>query len=182
MNDLKEIKISSEQIFKGKLLDVRKDEVVLPNNTKATREWIKHPGASCCIPIIDDKRILMVKQYRYAVKEESIELPAGKIDTGETPDICAFRELEEETGYKAQKLTFLTSIYPAIGFTDEKIWVYLAENLEKTYKKPDIDEFVEVISVDLMTAMNMVQNGKISDSKTIIGLMWLDKYLKDKLI
>ena len=177
MSDLREKKISSEQIFKGDLLDVRKDEVLLPNNKKGYREWVKHPGAACCIPILNNGNIIMVKQYRYAVDEESIELPAGKIDFNESPEDCASREIEEETGYKVNKLTFITNIYPAIGFTNEKMWLYLAENLEKTNVKPDIDEFVEVMSFDRKTATEMVEKGVIRDSKTIIGLMWLDKFL-----
>ena len=179
MIDLNEKKISSKQIFKGKLLDVRKDTISLPNNKEASREWIKHPGAACCIPILQNKKIIMVKQYRYAIKRISIELPAGKIDKGEAPENCAIRELEEETGYRTQKLTFLTTMYPAIGFSNEKMWIYLAQDLVKTNSKPDIDEFVEVISVNKKTAMNMIKDGSINDSKTIIGILWLDKYLKE---
>ena len=179
MIDLNEKKISSKQIFKGKLLDVRKDTISLPNNKEASREWIKHPGAACCIPILQNKKIIMVKQYRYAIKRTSIELPAGKIDKGEAPENCARRELEEETGYRTQKLTFLNTMYPAIGFSNEKMWIYLAQDLVKTNSKPDIDEFVEVISVNKKTAMNMVKDGSINDSKTIIGILWLDKYLKE---
>ena len=179
MIDLNEKKISSKQIFKGKLLDVRKDTISLPNNKEASREWIKHPGAACCIPILQNKKIIMVKQYRYAIKRISIELPAGKIDKGEAPENCALRELEEETGYRTQKLTFLTNMYPAIGFSNEKMWIYLAQDLVKTNSKPDIDEFVEVISVNKKTAMNMIKDGSINDSKTIIGILWLDKYLKE---
>ena len=178
MSLLKETKVSSKRIFKGKLLDVRKDEVILPNNKIGYREWIKHPGASCCIPILKNNKIIMVKQYRYAVGEESIELPAGKIDINETSQGCASRELEEETGYKANKLTLLTMFYPAIGMANEKIWIYLAQDLEKSKASLDEDEFVEKMIVDQKTAIDMVKRGIIKDSKSIIGLIWLDKYLK----
>ncbi len=178
MSLLKEKRVSSKKIFKGKLLDVKKDEVVLPNNKVGYREWIKHPGAACCIPILKKNKIIMVKQYRYPVGEESIELPAGKIDRNETSKDCALRELEEETGYIANKLTLLTMFYPAIGMANEKIWIYLARDLEKSKVCLDKDEFIEKMIVDQKTAIDMVKKGIIKDSKSIIGLIWLDKYLK----
>ena len=180
MSKLEEKSIFSENIFKGKLLDVRKDKVTLPNNKIGFREWINHPGAACIIPLLSENKIILVKQYRYPIREETIEIPAGKIDSGEDPEKCAYRELEEETGYKAKKLTLLTSFYPAIGFANEKIWIYLAKNLVKSNSNTDKDEFVETISVDLNIALDMVAQGMIKDSKTIIGLMWLDKYLKNE--
>ena len=180
MSKLEEKSIFSENIFKGKLLDVRKDKVTLPNNKIGFREWINHPGAACIIPLLSENKIILVKQYRYPIREETIEIPAGKIDSGENPEKCAYRELEEETGYKAKKLTLLTSFYPAIGFANEKIWIYLAKNLVKSNSNTDKDEFVETISVDLNIALDMVAQGMIKDSKTIIGLMWLDKYLKNE--
>ena len=180
MSKLEEKSIISENIFKGKLLDVRKDKVTLPNNKIGFREWINHPGAACIIPLLSENKIILVKQYRYSIREETIEIPAGKIDSGEDPEKCAYRELEEETGYIAKELTLLTSFYPAIGFANEKIWIYLAKNLVKTNSNPDKDEFVETISVDLNIALDMVAQGMIKDSKTVIGLMWLDKYLKNE--
>ena len=180
MNKLEEKTIFSENIFKGKLLDVRKDKVTLPNNEMGFREWINHPGAACSVPLLSGNKIILVKQYRYPIREETIEIPAGKIDLGEDPEKCAYRELEEETGYKAKELTLLTSFYPAIGFANEKIWIYLAKNLVKSNSNTDKDEFVETISVDLNIALDMVAQGMIKDSKTIIGLMWLDKYLKNE--
>ena len=107
MVKLKEIKLYSESIFKGQLLDVRKDSVQLPNGGKATREWIKHPGAACIIPVMSDGKLALIKQYRYPVQSIMIELPAGKLDTEESPEACAIRELEEEIGYSAGKLTFI---------------------------------------------------------------------------
>ena len=159
---------------------MRKDKVTLPNNKIGFREWINHPGAACIIPLLSENKIILVKQYRYPIREETIEIPAGKIDLGEDPEKCAYRELEEETGYKAKELTLLTSFYPAIGFANEKIWIYLAKNLVKSNSNTDKDEFVETISVDLNIALDMVAKGMIKDSKTIIGLMWLDKYLKNE--
>ena len=106
-----------------------------------------------------------------------IELPAGKLDKNEAPEDCAIRELEEEIGYKANKVTFLTNIHPAIGFANEKMWIYYAEDLEKTNQKLDSDEFIEIIPTKLEDALEMVWNGAITDVKTIIGLIWADKVL-----
>ena len=177
MSDLKESKLSSEAIFQGRLLDVRKDEVELPNGKTSTREWINHPGAVCCVPILPEGKIALIRQYRYPVQEEMIELPAGKLDRGEEPEKCAVRELEEEIGYYPGKLTFLTHIHPAIGFANEKMWLYLAEDLEKTDSKLDEDEFLELIPTYLSEAVQMVWDRKISDVKTIIGLLWVQRLL-----
>tara|TARA_B100000029_G_C17320671_1_gene867954 strand:+ start:82 stop:618 length:537 start_codon:yes stop_codon:yes gene_type:complete len=178
MIDLKEKTKSSEIIYKGRLLDVRKDSVLLPNGSMSTREWINHPGAVCCVPILKDGKIALIRQFRYPVQKVMIELPAGKIDNGEAPEICANRELEEEIGYFAKKLTFLTVIYPAVGFANEKMSLYLAEDLHKTKSNLDEDEFLELIPTTIENAIQMVWNGKITDVKTIIGLLWADKLLK----
>ena len=182
MTDLKEKKRSSEIIFQGRLLDVRRDEVILPNGNTSTREWINHPGAVCCVPILPDGRIGLIRQFRYPVNQEMIELPAGKINAGEKPEICAVRELEEEIGYKPDKLTFLTHIHPAIGFANEKMWLYLAEDLVKTETNLDTDEFLVLIPTALDDAVEMVWNGKITDVKTIIGILWVDRHYRDNLL
>ena len=177
MTDLKENKISSEIIYQGKLLDVRRDEVRLPNGNTSTREWIKHPGAVCMIPILPDGKLALIRQYRYPVQKEMIELPAGKLDINENPQVCAIRELEEEIGYRSEKITFLTYIHPAIGFADEVMWLYFAENLVKTNLNLDDDEFLELIPTPLAQALKMVWNGKITDVKTIIGILWAERLL-----
>ena len=173
MSDLKENKISSTQIFSGKLIDLHLDNVRLPNGKKSTREWIDHPGAVCIVPILDNGDILLIRQFRYGPREEFIEIPAGKIDKNEDPLKCGLRELEEETGYKSNKLTFLTNIHPAIGFSNEKMWMYLAEELELSKKKLDEDEFLELLPTPLNQAIEWVFSGKITDVKTIIGIMWM---------
>ncbi len=114
MAELKESTVSSKKVYDGSFLDVRKDIVNLPNGNTSTREWINHPGAACIIPIMSDGRLALIKQYRYPVKSIMIELPAGKLDEGEKPESCALRELEEEIGYLAEKLTFVSKIHPAI--------------------------------------------------------------------
>jgi ADP-ribose pyrophosphatase len=177
MSKLKETQLSTEKIYKGLLLDVRRDEVSLPNGKTSTREWIKHPGAACMIPVLPDGKIALVKQYRYPVRAEMIELPAGKLDAGEIPEVCARRELEEEIGYSTGKLTFVCNIHPAVGFASEKMWIYLAEDLTKTIENTDPDEFVELMPTLLEDAMNMVWEGIITDVKTIIGILWAERLL-----
>ena len=177
MSKLKETQLSTKQVYSGSFLDVRKDEVELPNGKTSTREWIKHPGAACIIPVLPDGKIALIKQYRYPVKRELIELPAGKLDPGEEPEECAKRELEEEIGYSAGKLTFVCNIYPAIGFASEKMWIYLAEELIKTTENTDHDEFIELMPTPLNKAVKMVWNGQITDVKTIIGLLWAERLM-----
>ena len=175
MTYLEEKTIQTETVYEGTFLTLNRDKVLLPNGNASLREWVKHPGAVCCIPILPDGKIALIKQYRYAIKEEMIEIPAGKLDQNEIPERCALRELEEEIGYKANKLTFLANIYPAVGFTNEKMWLYLAENLVKTEQSLDIDEFLELVPTKLDDAVKMVWSGRIKDVKTIIGILWAQR-------
>ena len=175
MTDLKESMITTEVVYKGGFLDVRRDEVLLPNGETGTREWINHPGAVVIIPILPNGEIALIKQFRYAAESEFIELPAGKLDEGEEPKACALRELEEEIGYKAGKMEFIANIHPAIGFANEIMSIYLAENLEKTNYNRDKDEFIELIPTNMEEALNLVWENKITDVKSIIGLLWLKR-------
>ena len=176
MKNLKEKLIKSKNVFKGKLLNVFLDDIKLSNGTNSTREFIKHPGASACIPLLNQSNIILVKQYRYSLRSEMLEIPAGKLDKIETPEDCASRELEEEIGFQANKLTLLTKIHPAVGFCNEVIWLYLAEDLTETSINPDKDEFIEIVPTSVEDAMNMIKTGIISDAKTIISLLWYEKY------
>tara|TARA_B100001029_G_C15010055_1_gene423673 strand:- start:530 stop:1066 length:537 start_codon:yes stop_codon:yes gene_type:complete len=177
MSELKESKINSKIVYQGSFLDVRKDEVRLPNGKTSTREWIKHPGAVCIIPILPTGEIALIRQYRYPVQQEVIELPAGKLDPNEVPEVCAHRELEEEIGYTANSLKFITHIHPAIGFADEIMSLYLAEDLIKSKLNLDIDEFLVLIPTKLTDAIEMIWSGAITDVKTIIGLLWAKRIL-----
>ena len=177
MSKLVEKKISSQTVYKGSFLDVKKDNVVLPNGKNSTREWINHPGAVCCIPVLENGEICLIKQYRYPIKKYVIELPAGKLEVGETPIDCAKRELEEEIGFEAKKIRFLTMFYPAVGFVNEEMHLFLAEDLKKADTNLDDDEFIELIPKTLGQAVEMIYSGEITDAKTIIGLVWAEKLL-----
>ena len=177
MSKLKETQKSSEKVFSGRLIDLYFDHVKLPNGKLSTREWIKHPGAVCVIPILPNGNLCLIRQYRYGPRAEFIEIPAGKLDAGEDPLVCAKRELEEEIGYSAGKLTFLTNIHPAIGFSNEKMWMYLAEDLILSKQNLDQDEFLELYPLSVNEAIDLISQGKITDVKTVIGILWLDKFL-----
>ena len=175
MTDLKESRITTEVVYKGDFLDVRRDEVLLPNGETGTREWINHPGAVVIIPILPNGEIALIKQFRYAARSEFLELPAGKLDEGEDPKSCAFRELEEEIGYRAERMQFIANIHPAIGFANEIMSIYLAEDLKKTNYNRDKDEFIDLIPTNMEEALNLVWENKITDVKSIIGLLWLKR-------
>ena len=175
MKDLTESKISSKKIYSGDLLKVRKDKVSLPNGSTSTREYIRHPGAVVILPLLKNWEILLIRQFRYPVGCIEVEIPAGKIDRGEKPVDAVNRELEEETGYRSSKITLLQEIHPCIGYSDEKMSLYLAEDLHKTKSNLDEDEFLELIPTTIENAIQMVWNGKITDVKAITGLFWADK-------
>lgn len=176
--NLIEKKISSENVFDGVLLHVFKDSVELPNGHKATREWIKHPGASSIIPLLPDNQIILVRQYRYPVAQVTLEIPAGKLDKpDEDPIECARRELSEETGYTAGKLWKLTTIATTVGFTNEVIHLYAASDLTPGKIHPDSDEFINVVKMPLTAALHLVETGKIIDSKSIISILLLAKQI-----
>ena len=179
-NDQKlvEKKISSENVFDGVLLHVRRDEVELPNGHKSVREWIKHPGASSVIPLLPDNQIILVKQFRYPVGRVTLEVPAGKLDSvGEDPLICAERELSEETGYTAGKIWKLTTLATTVGFSNEIIHLYAATDLTAGKQHPDDDEFINTVKIPLTAAVQMVESGKIIDGKTVISILLLAKHL-----
>lgn len=171
MNDLVEKFIKSEVVFEGNLLTVRRDTVELPNGKHATRELIQHPGAVAVVPIRNDGKILLVRQFRYPVDQLTLEIPAGKLDPGEEPEACAKRELEEETGYKAKKLRLLSSILTTPGFTNEVIHLYLAEDLVLAEQCPDEDEFIDVEVFTKEEIKKMIENGTICDAKSLLGLL-----------
>ena len=163
--------ISQRRVYDGRILNVRVDEAVLPNGKTVTREVIEHHGACGIVAFDEDGKLLMVRQYRYPMACELLELPAGKIDPGETPDACAARELEEETGYSASKLEFLGDIYPIAAYCCEVVHLYLAKGLTRGAQHLDPDEFLDVLHVDFDEALGRVLAGELPDSKTQIGIM-----------
>lgn len=179
MADLSEKQLSSENVYDGVLLHVYRDSVELPDGREGIREYIKHPGASVMIPITDDGQIILERQYRYPLRKELIELPAGKIDPGEDPLESAQRELEEETGYAAREFIYLGKLNPCIGYSNEVIHIYLARKLEYVEGQQDKDEFIESFQMTLTDALDAVRSGQITDAKTMVGLFWAEKFLQD---
>lgn len=163
--------LSSQRIYDGQILSLRVDRILLENGQQAVREVIDHQGAAGIVAFDEDGKLLMVRQYRYPVEQELLELPAGKIDPGETPLQCAARELEEETGYKAQKLIALGRVYPAAAYDVELVHLFYAEGLTPAQQKLDEDEFLSVEHVDFDEAVRMVLEDEILDSKTQIGIL-----------
>ncbi|MDP1638860.1 MAG: NUDIX hydrolase [Candidatus Nitrotoga sp.] len=177
--DLKETRIDSMAVYEGDFIKVFKDSVRLPDGSVGLREHIVHPGAVAVLAILDNGDLLMERQFRYAPQREFIELPAGKIEHGEDILLTAQRELLEETGYIASQWTHLTTAWPCIGFADERMEYFLARGL--TYKGRQLDdgEFLEVFELSLSDALDWIRQGKINDSKTMVGIFWLEKMLTD---
>lgn len=164
---LEEKTISSRNIFDGKVLHVRLDEISLPNGKTGIREYCHHNGAVCVIPLTDNGEVICVRQYRYAMREPLLEIPAGKLDTpDEDPTQAALRELREETGAICSSLTYLGEYYGSPAILDEKIHVYLAEGLTFGDTEFDEDEFIEIVRIPLNELVDMTLNGKIKDGKT----------------
>ncbi|MBT9568729.1 MAG: NUDIX hydrolase [Thiobacillus sp.] len=174
-----ETELDSETVFKGRLMHVKRDRVRLPDGGESTREYIVHPGAVVVIPVFDNGDLLLERQHRYPLRRDFIELPAGKIDAGEADLSCAKRELEEETGYTASEWREVTTIYPCIGYSDERLAFYLARGLVEGSHGRDPDEFLEILRVPFDEAMDWVRSGRICETKTVIGLFWLEKMLQE---
>jgi ADP-ribose pyrophosphatase len=176
--DLTEKKLDSKLMYGGDFITVHKDRVQLPDGSVSTREYLTHPGAVAVLALLDNGNLVMERQYRYPPQQEFIELPAGKIDQGEDILLCAQRELLEETGYVASEWTHLTTAWPCIGYADERMEYFLARGLVHQGSDLDEGEFLEVFELPFAEAIAWIRSGKINDSKTIVGLFWLEKTLK----
>ncbi|HEC2156975.1 ADP-ribose pyrophosphatase [Staphylococcus delphini] len=165
--------ISKESIYKGKIIEVEKHQVSLPNNETAYREVVKHNGAVAICALTPDQQVILVKQYRKALEQELLEIPAGKLEPGEDRESAAMRELEEETGYKAKKLTLIGEVYGTPGFSNEKISVYFADDLVEGEVNLDEDEFVEKVLYSLEDVKKAVEARTIEDAKTFIAFQHL---------
>lgn len=158
-------------VYRGKSIDLRVDVVRLPNGKTATREFMDHPGAVGIVAFLDKDTLVMVRQYRHPVGEVTLELPAGKLDSGESIMACLRRELKEETGYTARKITPLLQYWPTPAFANEVLHLYVAEGLRAGRMRTDEDEFLRCVTVPFKKALEMVRRGEIQDSKTVIGVL-----------
>lgn len=172
-----ERKLASEELLKGHFLHAFRDAVKLPDGGSATREYVVHPGAVMVIPLLDDGRLLMERQYRYPVQQVMIEFPAGKIDPGEDRLVCAKRELLEETGYTAAEWAHAGMLHPVISYSTEFIDIWFARGLVAGERKLDEGEFLEIFTATPEDLMVWCRDGKVTDSKTLIGALWLQNVL-----
>jgi ADP-ribose pyrophosphatase len=176
LSKLKEERISGAVVYAGKFFKVYKDAVRLPDGSESTREFIRHPGAVLIVPLFDDGRVLLERQFRYPPGLELIEVPAGKREAGEEPLATAQRELLEETGYVAADWKHVGMIRNAIGYSDETIEMFVARGLEKREAKLDAGEFLEIFDVKFEEAVEMVRDGRITDAKTVAALLWVGRF------
>jgi ADP-ribose diphosphatase len=163
--------LESEKIFKGAVFDVERDSLREENGIEIVREVVRHPGGAGALPLFDDGRVALVKQYRHPARRELLEIPAGKIEDGETPETCAAREVEQEIGFRVGRIEKLAEFYSTPGFCEEKLHVYLATDLTPSSQALDHDELVEVVHLPFAEAAQMAERGGIEDSKTIIALL-----------
>jgi ADP-ribose pyrophosphatase len=173
---LREETLRSDVVFAGKLLEVRRDDVRLPGGAEATREYIVHPGAVMVVPLLDDGRLVIERQWRYPLARAMIEFPAGKIDRGEPPQQCAIRELIEETGYRAAEWARAGILHNAIAYSNEGIEVWFARGLTLGKRKLDQGEFLDVLNITVDELQALAGSGELTDAKTLIGLLWLQNW------
>ncbi len=166
--------VSSRRVYSGRVISLDIDEVRFPDGSIGSLEMIRHPGASAVVPLLDsddDPQVLLIRQYRYAADGYLYEIPAGRLDAGESPLECAHRELSEETGYRAERVEQLFTMYTTPGFTDEKIHLFLATGLSAGESHREADEFMELVPTRLSRALSMIEQGEIQDAKTALALL-----------
>jgi ADP-ribose pyrophosphatase len=173
---LREHTVTSEQAYRGHFLDVRRDQVRLPDGAGAQREYIVHPGAAMVVPLLDDGRVVVERQWRYPLARVMLEFPAGKLDAGEPPLACAVRELAEETGYRAAEWARAGLLHNAIAYSTEGIEVWFARGLTLGERALDAGEFLDVASASVDELDAMARCGELTDAKTLIGLLWLQNW------
>jgi ADP-ribose pyrophosphatase len=170
-------KVGSRRVYSGRVISVDVDRVRFPDGTEGELEMVRHPGASAVVPFLsdpggEDPQILLIKQYRYAAEGFLYEIPAGRLDPGEAPEACALRELREETGCTARSVEHMYTFFTTPGFTDEKIHLFLAVGLERGEAKREKDEFLEVETLALSRALELIKGGEIRDGKTVVGILF----------
>jgi ADP-ribose pyrophosphatase len=169
--EMRETIVHTEEIYDGRVVNLLIHEVRLPDGKPARREVVRHPGAVAMVALDEEQNVLLVRQYRIAADRMMLEIPAGTLEPDESPDICAVRELREETGYKPARLRSLGGVYVAPGYTSEFIHLYLATDLEESALQADDDESIEVKRLPLGEALRMVEQGEIVDGKTVVALL-----------
>jgi len=169
---------ASRTVYRGRLVNLRLDEVKVRNGTTALREVVEHPGAAVILPLLGPKKLILVRQYRGAVGEALLELPAGTLRPGERAIDCALRELEEETGYRAGQIRRAFSCYLAPGYSNELVHVFIARKLSVGKAFPEQDEILSRVSMSLGQALRMMRRNKIRDAKTIAAILWFSKFAR----
>lgn len=177
-SDFTETTLSSEIVYQGGLLKVRVDRVLQPDGRQAVREYIQHPGAVMIIALLDEETLILERQFRYPLGRHFYELPAGKMEAEEEPLATAKRELIEECGYEAGSWRHLATLHPCIGYSDERIELFLARNLKYVGHAPDDGEFLEVVPVKIAEVLEWVRLGKITEAKAVTGILWAEKLLR----
>jgi ADP-ribose pyrophosphatase len=172
-----ERKTGGHELFKGHFLHAYRDTVELPDGTQATREYVIHPGAVMVIPLLDDGRLVLERQFRYPMGKVMIEFPAGKLDTGEDPLVCAKRELLEETGYSAREWARAGLLHPVISYSTEFIDIWFARGLALNQRQLDEGEFLEVFTATPAELLGWCRDGEVTDAKTLTGAFWLQNVL-----
>ena len=170
-------RMSTRRVYAGRVINVDVDTVRFPNGTVGDLEMVRHPGASAVVPFLsavggEDPQLLLLKQYRYAAEDFLYEVPAGRLDSGESPIDCARRELKEETGCDAERVTLMTTVFTTPGFTDEKIHLFFAEGLTRGVARPEADEMISVETLTLSRALALIKDGVIRDAKSALALLF----------
>lgn len=165
-----EKRTATKRIYEGRIVSLRVDEVQMDDGTPASREVVEHHGAAAVVPILDEGEVILVRQYRYPVESDLLEIPAGTLHPNEDPKACAIRELEEETGYRGGEISKIAECFVAPGYSTEKIQIYLAKHLTKTQTKLDEDEDIAIIHMKFSEALEKIRMGEIRDAKSIVGL------------
>ncbi|MFG6469129.1 NUDIX domain-containing protein [Roseateles sp. BYS87W] len=173
---LRESLLSTDEVYAGNFLKVRRDTVALPDGRTATREFIRHPGAVMVVPLLDDGQLLLERQYRYPMGRVMLEFPAGKLDAGEAPLACGQRELTEETGYRAREWAYAGVLHNAIAYSDEGIHIYFARGLTPGPRHLDDGEFLDLVTYSPDALDALARDGSLTDAKTLIGLLWLQRW------